>query len=212
MLSLPPLCLHRTVNSMPDLTAIAGLLLAAAITPGPNNLVVLREAGRTGVRGTLPTIAGIVLGGASLLVAVAAGAGHVLARHDALRTGLAIAGALYMGWLGLRVLVAARHHAPAAAGMALPAGGWGLFGFQFLNPKGWAMVLTVVAAWPVAHAADYLPLLALFILIPLACLLLWAGGGRLLAPRLACARFRRRVDATMGALLLASAALLLTHL
>lgn len=194
---------------MHDLTAIAGLLLAAAITPGPNNLVVLREAGRAGLPGAMPAIAGIVLGGLTLLVVVAGGAGSVLARHGALRTTLTIAGGLYMAWLGLSLLITTRRGAAASAGMALPAGGWGLFGFQFVNPKGWAMVLTVVAAWPAAHLADYLPLVVLFTLIPLACLLIWAGGGRLLASRLACLRFRRRVDLAMGGLLLISAVLLL---
>lgn len=197
---------------MHDLPAIAGLLLAAAITPGPNNLVVLREAGRGGMRGAAPAIGGIVLGGLSLFVLIAAGAGGMLARHDALRAVLGGFGGLYMGWLGVRLLASARRSASAPATIALPAGGMGLFGFQFLNPKGWAMVLTVVAAWPAPRLADYLPLALLFTIIPLACLLLWAGGGQLLAPRLACARFRRRVDAAMGTLLLASAALLLVGL
>ena len=196
---------------MHHLTAIAGLLLVAAITPGPNNLVVLREAARTGVSGALPAIAGIVLGGLGLLLVVVAGAGYLLARHQALRAGLALAGGLYMGWLGLCLLPFARHGAAATSSVVL-TGGWRLFGFQFLNPKGWAMVLTVVAAWPVTRPADYLPLLGLFTLIPLGCLLLWAGGGQLLASRLACARFRRYADTAMGALLLASAALLITGL
>lgn len=197
---------------MHDLTAIAGLLLAAAITPGPNNLVVLREAGRGGVRGAAPAIGGIVLGGLALFALIAAGAGGVLARHDALRTILGALGGGYMAWLGLRLLTGARGGATSALPVVLPAGGAGLFGFQFLNPKGWTMVLTAVAAWPASRPADYLPLALLFTLIPLACLLLWAGGGHLLASRLACARFRRRVDAAMGVLLVASAALLLAGL
>lgn len=196
---------------MHDLTAIAGLLLAAALTPGPNNLVVLREAGR-GVHGAMRAVAGIVLGGLVLFFVVATGAGHLLARHAALRESITIAGGLYLVWLGLRLLAAARQAAPASPGAALPAGGWGLFGFQFLNPKGWAMVLTAVAAWPAARPADYLPLAGLFTVIPLACLLLWAGGGRLVAPRLTRPRFRQRVDAAMGALLLASASLLFIDL
>jgi threonine/homoserine/homoserine lactone efflux protein len=193
-----------------DLFAIAGLLLAAAATPGPNNLVVLHEAGRGGMRAAGAAIGGIVLGGLALLAAAVMGLGGVLADHGGARTALGVAGALYMGWLGLR-LVQMRGTA-TRAGTGLPTGMLGLFGFQFLNPKGWAMALTVVAAWPAARAADYLPLALLFTLIPLACLLLWALGGRVLATRLACARFRRRTDAAMGLLLLASAALLLAGL
>lgn len=191
---------------MNDLLAPAGLLLAAAITPGPNNLVVLRAAGRHGARGAASAIAGIVLGGLALFVAIAAGAGAMLAGHATLRLMLAAAGAAYMAWLGLRLLGGG---ASGSVEAALPAGLPGLFGFQFLNPKGWAMVLTVVAAWPAARLSDYLPLAALFTVIPLACLLLWSLAGRLLAAHLARPRFRRRADAAMGLLLLASAALLL---
>jgi threonine/homoserine/homoserine lactone efflux protein len=88
----------------------------------------------------------------------------------------------------------------------------GLFGFQFLNPKGWVMVLTLVAAWPATGLAGYLPLAVLFVAIPLSCLLLWSLAGRLLAAPMAHPRARRRIDAAMGTLLLASAALLLIDL
>ena len=192
---------------MHDLLAAAGLLLTAAVTPGPNNLVVLREAGRGDARGTACAIGGIVLGGLALLAMVAAGLGALLATHATLRTALAAAGAAYMAWLGLRLLGA--RGTATVRDPALPTGALGLFGFQFLNPKGWAMVLAIVAARPPGGVAGYLPLALLFTVIPLACLLLWSLAGRLLAASLARPRVRRRVDAALGVLLLASAALLL---
>lgn len=198
---------------MHDLLAPAGLLFAAAITPGPNNLVVLRESARGSPRAAAGAIGSIVLGGLALLAVVAAGAGKMLATHAALRTGLAAAGAIYMAWLGLCLLGArTRPVSPGRAGAALPAGALGLFGFQFLNPKGWVMVLTLVAAWPATNLPGYLPLALLFVAIPSGCLLLWSLAGRLLAAHMARPRSRRRIDAAMGALLLASAALLLVDL
>src|SRR5690349_11804642 len=200
---------------MHDLLAPAGLLFAAAITPGPNNLVVLRESGRGGVRGAAGAIGGIVLGGLALFAVAAAGAGAVLATHATLRTGLGAAGAAYMAWLGLCLLgtgTGTRQASPERASVVLPAGVLGLFGFQFLNPKGWVMVLTLVAAWPATSLSGYLPLALLYIAIPSGCLLLWSLAGRLLAAHMARPRSRRRIDAAMGALLLASAVLLLIDL
>jgi threonine/homoserine/homoserine lactone efflux protein len=197
---------------MHDLLAPAGLLLAAAITPGPNNLVVLRASGRGGMRGAAGAIGGIVLGGLALFAIAAAGAGTMLAAHATLRAGLGAGGALYMAWLGLCLLGTRARPAPGRAEVALPAGALGLFGFQFLNPKGWVMVLTLVAAWPATGLAGYLPLALLFVAIPLGCLLLWSLAGRLLAAPMARPRARRRIDAAMGTLLLASAALLLIDL
>lgn len=196
---------------MHDLLACAGLLLAATITPGPNNLVVLREAGHGGVRAAIGAIGGIVLGGLALLVVVATGAGALLSTHATLRVALAAAGAAYMAWLGVRLLGHTRGPESLHA-TVLPAGVLGLFGFQFLNPKGWAMVTTIVAAHPTTHPAGYLPLVLLFTVIPLACLLLWGFAGQRLAVHLAHPRTRRRIDAVMAVLLFASAALLLIDL
>lgn len=121
---------------MHDLLAPAGLLLAAALTPGPNNLVVLREAGRGGVPAAAGAIGGIVLGGLVLLAVACAGAGALLATHTSLRRALGAAGAAYMAWLGVSLLRQdMQATAPNRAGAALPTGTLGLFGFQFLNPR-----------------------------------------------------------------------------
>lgn len=193
------------------LGAIAGLLCVAALTPGPNNLVVLRTASRDGLRGALPAIAGVVLGGLALLCMMAVGAGTAFAAWPALRRWLGIAGAAYLLWLGAALVVdglrANRSHVDVDA--ALPAGTLGLIGFQFLNPKSWVMVLTVIASVPADGLRGYLPLAALFVAIPTGCLLLWAALGALLARWLSRPRVRRGTDVGMGALLVASAGLLL---
>lgn len=195
---------------MDPLLAACGLLLVAAITPGPNNLVVLRAAGHAGLRGALPAIAGIVGGGLLLLAVTALGAGTAFAAHPPLRRWTGAIGALYLAWLGVSLCVAgvAPRHA-AAASATLPAGTLGLIGFQFLNPKSWVIVLTVLAAVPATGLRDYLPLAGLFVLVPALCLLLWAALGAWLARWLVRPTVRRGVDLAMGVLLIACAFLLL---
>jgi threonine/homoserine/homoserine lactone efflux protein len=204
---------HSTIEEeggMSDLFTIVSLLGVAAITPGPNNLVVWRAANRGGLRGAMPAIVGVVLGGLLLLAVMALGAGTAFAAHPSLRGWARLAGSLYLAWLGLSLCAAGL--APTRAGAAepaLPAGTPGLIGFQFLNPKSWVMVLTVLAAWPATGLRDYLPLAGLFVLIPALCLLLWAVLGAALARWLAHPPIRRGVDLAMGLLLFACAALLL---
>ena len=198
---------------MQDLLAPTGLLLAAAITPGPNNLVVLRIASRAGVRGALPAIAGIVAGGLVLLAVAARGVGRLVALHPAWRAWMGLGGALYLAWLGACLLAAGlRGVDTGTSSKALPTGVSGLICFQLLNPKAWVMALTVVAAWPAPGLRAYLPLACLFTAVPGACLLLWSACGRLLARWLAHPAARRSVDAGMGVLLLASTALLFTDI
>lgn len=195
---------------MEQLLAAAGLLCVAAITPGPNNLVILRAAGTAGMRRTLPMIAGIVLGGLLLLAVTALGAAAVFAALPSLRRWIALAGALYLAWLGASLCVAGMSPpGDTTTSSPLPAGALGLVGFQFLNPKSWLLVLTVLAAMPATGARDYLLLVAMFVLIPTLCLSLWAALGASLACWLARPIVRRGVDILSGVLLVACAALLL---
>ena len=54
--------------------AVAALIALGALTPGPNNLVVLGAGARGGLWAALPPIAGIVAGSLAMLAVVAAGA------------------------------------------------------------------------------------------------------------------------------------------
>ena len=198
---------------MDHLFALCGLLGVAAITPGPNNLIVLHAAGRAGLRGAVPAIVGVVAGGLLLLAVLALGADAVFAAHPPLRRWIAALGGLYLAWLGMTLVaggIAPRRTDAAPRKSTLPTGTLALLGFQFLNPKGWVMVLTILAALPVAGWRGYLALAGLFVLIPTLCLLLWAALGAYLARWLAQPRIRRGVDALMGALLVACAVLLMT--
>lgn len=188
---------------MTSLYAVAALLCVAAVTPGPNNLIVMRTAARTGLVGALPAITGIVAGSLALLGAVVAGLGGLFGACPPLRILVGIGGALYMIWLGLRLALPARSGHPERD---LPAGLPGLFVFQFLNPKGWLMMLAVVAASPAAAALDTFARLApLAACIPAACLLLWAGLGHALSRQLARPLVRVWTDRVLGVLLIASA-------
>lgn len=200
---------------MDRLLALCGLLCVAAITPGPNNLVVLRAAGRSGVRGAMPAILGIVLGGLSLLAVMMLGAGTVFTSHPSLRQWLGVFGSLYLVWLGMSLCAGGIRPLKTSTTVQEPtlsAGPLGLIGFQFLNPKSWVMVLTALATLPANAVRDYLPLAGLFVLIPTFCLLLWAVLGTWLARWLLRPTVRRSADIVMGALLVACAGLLLTGL
>jgi len=200
---------------MDHLLAVCSLLCVAAITPGPNNLVVLRAAGHAGIRAAVPAIIGIVLGGLLLFAAMSLGVGKLFTAHPSLRWWIGMIGSLYLVWLGMSLCtggIAPSGTRTTSTEPTLPVGTLGLIGFQFLNPKSWVMVLTVLAALPANALRDYLLPAGLFVLIPTLCLLLWAVLGAWLARWLARSAVRRGTDIVMGALLVASAGLLLIKL
>lgn len=192
---------------MESLFAPAALLTAAAITPGPNNLIVM-HAGAARIRDALPAVAGIVGGGLLVLSLVAAGVGTAFAACPRLRTAAAVLGAGYLAGLGLRM--ALRGSSADAAATALPRGIVPLCAFQLANPKTWLMMLTIVAAIPAQDATTtWLRLAPLAVAVPIPCLLLWAAFGRALACRLGDGRLREGVDRALGLLLVACAVALL---
>lgn len=200
---------------MNTLIGIAAFFVAAAATPGPNNLIVLRTATRSGMAGSLSTIGGVVLGGLALLAVVAVGAGSLFATVSWLRPAIVVGGCIYLAWLGLSLMVrrspgdgmpSSPRHGPGILG----TGFTGLFAFQFLNPKGWLMLLTAVsAATATTTVGTFLELAALFAPISLGCLVVWALFGTALTVWLrqpmACLWF----DRVAGGLLLGAATLLL---
>jgi threonine/homoserine/homoserine lactone efflux protein len=194
---------------------MSGLILAAAITPGPNNLVVLQLAGERGLRSALPAIVGIVAGGLVMFALAQIGLGTLMVRHAWLQVLTVVCGAMYLAALGLLLVYRSFSGAPIVARSVYvaPKAALPLFVFQFVNPKAWVLVLTVSAAGRCiglcnAQSAE-LKLLLLFIAIPSGCLLAWAALGqaatRILQGDLARARF----DRVMGLLLIASAVSLL---
>ena len=184
---------------MSSLLAVTVIMLVAAITPGPNNLVVLRAAARGGARAAIPAIAGIVTGGLVLLGIVVAGGGAVFAMEPGLRLSVTFGGCTYLSWLGLRLI---RGAGSPSVHSAQPEGALALFGFQFLNPKAWMMVLTTTAAAPDLAIWQ---LAAVFVIVPVACLTVWAAGGAALTGFLARPTAAARFDHAMGALLVVSA-------
>ena len=189
------------------IVGISGLIFIAAITPGPNNLIVLQLARARGLRSALPAIAGILAGGLVLIALTQFGLGALTSRYPWLDQVLVVAGVAYLGGLGLRLVYLSFGTAGTTPGSVQVGllGAPALFGLQFANPKAWVLVLTAsAAARGVVPNQFVLPLL--FAVICSASLLAWAALGQVAARILQGGLARARFDRVMGALLVASAA------
>ena len=192
---------------MNSLVAATVVLFVAAATPGPNNVVVMRAAARGGMPAAIPAMGGIVLGSVALLAMALAGVGAAIGSLPALNEVIGVCGGLYLMWLGAGLL---RSRCAEAPERDLPAGVGGLFAFQFLNPKAWALVLSVAATMQATTPVDtFLQLAPLFAVVPAICLTAWAGLGSALSRQLAHPARRAWIDRAMGASLIASALVLL---
>lgn len=105
--------------SLAEFAAAAALLV---VVPGAGTMLVIRNALRHGARGGIATAAGMVLGIVTWALLVAAGAALLLARFPGALDALRLAGACYIGWLGIRSIRQAWKNAPRFTGTAAPAG------------------------------------------------------------------------------------------
>lgn len=194
--------------------AVAGFVTVAAVTPGPNNLILLGASAEGGFRAALAPMGGVLAGTLGLLVLSDVGLGYLLVSRPWLQRLLSVAGSSYLLWLGLKMIGAAlvaRAEASGSPKRVLPRTALGVALFQWLNPKSWIAVLTATAATAGGEPSrdpDW-RLYALFLVIPLAAMTVWVLAGSAIHGQLAQEHRRRWFDATMGILLVLSAFLLL---
>jgi threonine/homoserine/homoserine lactone efflux protein len=173
-------------------------------TPGPNNVLLLASGVLFGFRQTLPHIAGVTVGFAFMVGAVGVGLGAVFIAYPVLQVVLKYAGAAYLIYLA--IAIARSHSVKSVVGMARPMSFWGAALFQWVNAKGWVMVIGTITAY--AAIATFPWNIAIqvglsLILGTLSCIA-WALFGSALRPVLHSERAVRTFNIVMALLLLAS--------
>lgn len=195
------------------LLSAAALIFAAAITPGPNNIIVMNAAARGGLRGGARAIAGVVAGSLVLLALSAGGAAAVIVAEPRAQTALSWLGAAWLVWTGGAMILRAGVVADAP-GRALPGTILGVAAFQLINPKAWLLVLAATATaggqGPASLQSGAIFVLAgVLVGVTGLCLALWGAAGASLGPWLAARSRRKTFDRLMGAVLVGSAVALL---
>jgi threonine/homoserine/homoserine lactone efflux protein len=186
---------------------IAFVLFASVMffTPGPNNIMLLSSGLTYGFRPTIPHIAGITVGFAFMVGAVGLGLGTIFIAYPVLQTILKYAGVVYLIYLAAAIAMSG----PVSADQDNRRGPmtfWGAAMFQWVNAKGWVMVIGTITAYaaisPYPWNIAIQVVLSLF-LGALSCTA-WALFGSALRPVLTSPRAVRAFNIVMAVLLLAS--------
>lgn len=186
------------------LSALALFALVTSITPGPNNLMLLASGVNFGFRRTIPHMLGIGAGFLALLLAVGLGLGALVERVPLAYQALKFAGGAYLLYLAWRIALSRslrEEKAPARPLSFLQAAL-----FQWINPKAWVMALAAMATYtePQHHRASVLVVGAIFTIVNVPSVAVWAGSGTAMRAWLADRARLRRFNLVMGALLVLS--------
>lgn len=179
-----------------------------AYTPGPNNVMLLASGVNHGFRRTLPHMMGVAVGLPVMTTAVALGLGFVFKSHPWLHGVIEIVGVAYLLWLAAKIALQ-----PVDRGIGVvrtesrPFGFWQAAAFQWVNVKGWIMVISGVSVYvpdglgPVAGAGV---LSGVYFVTAIGSAATWAAFGTLIARFLHVPARLRAFNLTMGALLVLS--------
>ena len=174
-------------------------------TPGPNNVMLLSSGLTHGFRPTLPHIAGVTIGFAFMIGAVGLGLGTIFIAYPVLQTILKYAGIAYLIYLAAIIAMSGPVKADRNDRRG-PMTFWGAAMFQWINVKGWVMVIGTITAY--AGIAGFpwnigIQIVLSLMLGAISCST-WALFGSALRPLLTSERAVRTFNIIMAILLLAS--------
>jgi threonine/homoserine/homoserine lactone efflux protein len=200
---------------MEALLAFLGVAVLVIVTPGPDTAVTIRSALLGGRRAGVMTASGVVTGQACWTLAASAGITALLVASEPAFLALKLAGAAYLGYLGLQALASAvRGHAPpleegAGGTRRLPAGAayrQGLIS-DLGNPKMAAFFTSLLPQFGTTDAGPsfwlMLALGLLFCALTWLWLVLYATAIHRLGDALRGSRVRRSIEAATGTVLVA---------
>ncbi|MEQ5393361.1 LysE family translocator [Proteus sp. fly-1013] len=159
-------------------------LFIAAITPGPNNLLLTSSGANVGFKGSLKLMAGIMLGMQCILLSSAFGVAALLIIYPALHIGLKIVGSAYLLWLAWKTATSSyqRLDIPAKTPQAVSWFQGGLL--QFLNPKAWMMGLGAVGSFSLsgdAYLSSVIAISIVMVIVNFVAGIVWILGGTLIS-------------------------------
>jgi threonine/homoserine/homoserine lactone efflux protein len=194
----------------PLLIAMLTFSLAMSITPGPVNMIILSSGVNYGVKRTIPYVTGATVGFTLLLLFIGLGFYQIIKACPSFLTYLAVAGSLYIIYMGYKV-------ATAKTDIAVNKGDVPKFyqGFllQWINPKAWIACVSGVSIFSSSDNTDqFLIFSSIYFVVCYLSLGVWAILGGKLSLLLNSPARLRIFNMIMGLLLITTAAYLcLTH-
>ena len=165
-----------------DYGAFCAAVLLFLALPGPGTLALLTSTGQAGFKAGAATTLGLILGDQVLLWLAVAGVAALLTAHPTAFTLVQWGGALYLGWIGIRLLLAKPGDAPVMR-MAPRHHVRQAFLITLLNPKAIIFYMAFFPLFinPASHRG--LPTFAamaltIAVITAVYCLLLCAGAAR----------------------------------
>lgn len=183
---------------------LAAFTLISSITPGPNNLMLMTSGANFGFRPSIPHMLGIGIGISLMVTVVGVGLSEVFNSFPASHLILKILSVACLLYLGFKIATASPP-AMQSATNSKPLTFLQAALFQWVNPKVWTMALTATTVYAPSQSVQAIALVtAVFGLISLPCVSVWAAMGLRLKLFLTSSARLKAFNYMMATLLIAS--------
>ncbi|MBP6115132.1 MAG: LysE family translocator [Neisseriaceae bacterium] len=183
--------------------SIFTFLLIAAVTPGPNNILLTTTAANFGIGRALKPMFGIMLGMQVLLLLVASGVGSLIILHPSIHLALKVMGSVYLLWLAYKLASARFETLDTETAPAQPVKFYQGALLQFLNPKAWLMALGSISSFSLMgdlYVPSVIAISVIMVGVNFIASAVWLGFGSLISHLLRSPRSWRLFNVTMGVL------------
>ena len=136
----------------PSLLPLVFFSVAAAFTPGPNNILGSYSGFNFGIKKSIPLILGVTLGYTFIVTLSAAGLNFVFTAYPLLKNIIKILGSIFLIYLAYKIAFKTELQEKKIKN---PVKFYDTFIFQFVNPKGVFAAITAISLF-VELGSDYL--------------------------------------------------------
>ena len=168
---------------MESIIALSVFAVVSSITPGPNNLMLLASGMNYGFVKTIPHMLGVSIGFFVMCIFVGMGLSVVFTNYPLVLEVMYWAGTVYLLYLAWRIATAGAPGETQRESQDMVRSKPFTFleasAFQWINPKAWAMAISAFSTYAPAARSWLMvaAVAALFALINLPCVSIWALCG-----------------------------------
>ena len=186
--------------------ALMGFAFVMSASPGPANFLLLASGANFGFVRTLPLILGVSSGFMTMVFCVGMGLGQILTATPQVYTVLKFACAAYVVWLAWKIARSRGIGPDQGDAIEQPITFLQAALFQLVNPKAWAVALIVTVTYtdPENYLTSLGAMIAVFALVNLPSISIWALSGVALRRFLAEGRRIVVFNTAMAVVLVAS--------
>jgi len=163
------------------LTSLALFAFVSSITPGPNNLMLMASGANFGFRRTIPHLLGVSLGFVFMASLLGTGLMTLFDTFPITYVSLKIISVVYLLYLSWKIATAASNNSSNTAGK--PFTFLQAASFQWVNPKVWAIAITVASGFMPLEEKLWIAVLftgLMSSLVSFPCISMWALFGSLI--------------------------------